>query len=178
MHKEYADDTEQESGQQSRRRLLLKDQTQEADDRAREESGNSMPPAMKERINGKLQGVYENVSDISTTGGELNRLTQSAVPSYPSSPIPPHPFHLTLSPCPRNPPITLPQPNRRQQPSAFRPRRRTRRRSRRHSQDPVAYESRRRRRWRRPSTLDSLHAPSRPQRLSRCVDDCAGRRGR
>lgn len=68
MHKEYVDDGEREGGRQhSRRRLLLKDQTQDADDRAREESGTSISPAVKERINGKLQGVYEHVSLALTT---------------------------------------------------------------------------------------------------------------
>ena len=66
MHKEYVDDTGRDASQHRGRRLLLKDQTQDADDRDRADGANGIPPAVKDRLNGKLQGVYEHVSPPST----------------------------------------------------------------------------------------------------------------
>ena len=61
MHKDYVDDSDRESVSQGRRRVLIKDNTQDAPERHHVHS-SSMPAAMKEKINGKLAGVYEHVS--------------------------------------------------------------------------------------------------------------------
>jgi hypothetical protein len=64
MHKDYVDDGDRESiksASQGMRRVLLKDTTQDV----MEKNGgniNSMPAAIKEKINGKLEGVYQHVS--------------------------------------------------------------------------------------------------------------------
>ncbi|KAI7052764.1 hypothetical protein KC352_g45448, partial [Hortaea werneckii] len=60
MHKEYADDSDAESTTQSRRRVLLKDPSQDAlDDRAESLASFGAPQA-KERLNGRLEGVYQH----------------------------------------------------------------------------------------------------------------------
>ncbi|KAI7557003.1 hypothetical protein KC316_g13550 [Hortaea werneckii] len=60
MHKEYADDSDAESTTQSRRRVLLKDPSQDAlDDRAESLASFGAPQA-KEKLNGRLEGVYQH----------------------------------------------------------------------------------------------------------------------
>lgn len=62
MHKDYVDDTDHESISGGRRRVLLKDTTQDVAEK--HGRGPDMTPAARERINGKLQGIYQNVSSL------------------------------------------------------------------------------------------------------------------
>ncbi|KAF2209663.1 hypothetical protein CERZMDRAFT_69800 [Cercospora zeae-maydis SCOH1-5] len=57
MHKEYVDDSDRESVH--RPRLLLKDPSNEAVEKQRSMSNDSAS-AFKERLNGRLEGVYQN----------------------------------------------------------------------------------------------------------------------
>ncbi|CAK1355776.1 Phototropin-1A [Cercospora beticola] len=57
MHKEYVDDSDRESIH--RPRLLLKDPSQEEVEKKRSMSSDASS-ALKERLNGKLEGVYQN----------------------------------------------------------------------------------------------------------------------
>ena len=88
MHKDYVDDSDRESiksASQGMRRVLLKDTTQEVTEK---HGGNisSMPAAMKEKINGKLEGVYQHVSrGVKTPSCIVANIF--AVSPHPSSPI-------------------------------------------------------------------------------------------
>ena len=68
MHKEYADDSsDNDSVSHSRQRLVLKDPSQDVMDRNRDSvastTGIAMTPStVKDRFNGKLEGVYQHVS--------------------------------------------------------------------------------------------------------------------
>ena len=62
MHKEHVDDSDSES-LHSRPRLMLTDPTQDVLDRQRDIAASTIgSTAAKERLNGKLEGVYQNVS--------------------------------------------------------------------------------------------------------------------
>lgn len=60
MHKEYVDDSDVESIAQGRPRLRLKDSSPEVQDRRRDNSIGMAGNSAKERLNGKLQGVYQH----------------------------------------------------------------------------------------------------------------------
>lgn len=65
MHREYVDDSDSESIQgadRNRPRLMLSDPSQDVLDRQRDRMAPGVPLVDKERINGKLAGVYQNVS--------------------------------------------------------------------------------------------------------------------
>ena len=65
MHREYVDDSDSDSihgGTAQRPRLMLSDPTQEILDKQKEQIAPGVPQAEKERINGRLAGVYQNVS--------------------------------------------------------------------------------------------------------------------
>lgn len=65
MHREYVDDSDSDSingGNTQRPRLMLSDPTQEILDKQKEQIAPGVPQAEKERINGRLAGVYQNVS--------------------------------------------------------------------------------------------------------------------
>ena len=63
MHKEYADESDRESSSHhSRRRLLLKDPGQDALDNERDNMVSSVPQTVNDRVNGKLEGIYQHVS--------------------------------------------------------------------------------------------------------------------
>lgn len=63
MHKEYVDDSDRESLADRRPRMVLKDNSQELmDDEIERYRESSVPAALKEKINGKLDGVYQHVS--------------------------------------------------------------------------------------------------------------------
>lgn len=65
MHREYVDDSDSDSvhgGNGQRPRLMLSDPTQEILDKHRDQIAPGVPAAEKERINGRLAGVYQNVS--------------------------------------------------------------------------------------------------------------------
>jgi len=65
MHKEYADESDAENIAHGKRRLLLKDPSQDAIDDQQNSMANmarSMGATIKEKINGKLEGVYQHVS--------------------------------------------------------------------------------------------------------------------
>lgn len=61
MHKEYVDDSDRESVH-GKTRLLLNDTSQE--ESSAKEAAGSVSSASKERINGRLQGVYADVSIV------------------------------------------------------------------------------------------------------------------
>lgn len=61
MHKEYVDDSDRESVH-GRPRLLLKDPSQEILDKEKRSMSESAASTIKERLNGKLHGVYQHVS--------------------------------------------------------------------------------------------------------------------
>jgi PAS domain-containing protein len=65
MHKEYIDESDRESMTGDRRRVLIKDSSQEVLEKHGGQSTSTLPPSLRERINGKLEGIYQNVS-IST----------------------------------------------------------------------------------------------------------------
>lgn len=109
MHKEYVDESsEREAPSQDRRRLLLKDQTPDGNDRGKEEGVNGIPPAVKERMNGKLQGVYEHVSALPASPQDHDDTDTDSVysicssglrlPSVFSSPRPPSASRESYSP--------------------------------------------------------------------------------
>lgn len=60
MHKEYVDDSDRESIH--RPRLLLKDPSQDILDKDKRAMSDTGATTVKERLNGKLEGVYQNVS--------------------------------------------------------------------------------------------------------------------
>lgn len=65
MHREYVDDSDSESihgADRNRPRLMLSDPSQDVLDRQRDRMAPGVPLVDKERINGKLAGVYQNVS--------------------------------------------------------------------------------------------------------------------
>jgi PAS domain-containing protein len=63
MHREYDSDSDSMSGGNTQRpRLMLSDPTQETLDKQKEQIAPGVPQAEKERINGRLAGVYQNVS--------------------------------------------------------------------------------------------------------------------
>ena len=66
MHREYVDDSSDSesvhAGTTQRPRLLLSDPTQDILDKQKERIAPGVPAADKERINGKLAGVYQHVS--------------------------------------------------------------------------------------------------------------------
>ncbi|EME49608.1 hypothetical protein DOTSEDRAFT_118302 [Dothistroma septosporum NZE10] len=59
MHKEYVDDSDRESLHSGRPRLLLKDPSQDIMDKSHT-SISDMASTVKERINGKLEGIYQH----------------------------------------------------------------------------------------------------------------------
>lgn len=61
MHKEYADESDRDSVH-SRRRLVLQDPSQEILDKQRDSMSSSVPSTVREKLNGKLEGVYQHVS--------------------------------------------------------------------------------------------------------------------
>lgn len=61
MHKEYVDDSDRESVH-GRPRLLLKDPSQEVLDQERRSVSDNGATTIKEHLNGKLEGIYQNVS--------------------------------------------------------------------------------------------------------------------
>lgn len=182
MHKAYVDDSDRESISHGKRRVLLKDPTQDVLDKHGASSVNSsvhsIPAAVKEKMNGRLQGVYEHVSCSAPQVFNVHKLISTTVSPHSPCPFPPYPFHITVPPCSRHPPISLHQSHRRQQPRPCRPPSSSRRRPRRNSQNPLAHARRCRRRRRRPTALDPLHASLWPHRSCRSLDDCPRRRGR
>jgi PAS domain S-box-containing protein len=61
MHKDYVDDSDRESVARGHRRVLLKDNSHEVLEKHNGHVSN-MPAEIKEKINGKLEGVYQHVS--------------------------------------------------------------------------------------------------------------------
>jgi hypothetical protein len=65
MHREYDSDSDSISGGNTQRpRLMLSDPTQETLDKQKEQIAPGVPQAEKERINGRLVGVYQNVRSL------------------------------------------------------------------------------------------------------------------
>lgn len=65
MHKEYIDDSDLESLADRRPRVLLKDTSQDIlEDDIDRQRESSIPASIKDKINGKLDGVYQHVSHL------------------------------------------------------------------------------------------------------------------
>lgn len=62
MHRDYVDESDTESLGPGRPRLLLTDPSQDLVDRQRGSMSSSQSASAKERMNGKLEGVYQHVS--------------------------------------------------------------------------------------------------------------------
>ncbi len=62
MHKDYVDDSDRESISGGKRRVVIKDSTQEILEKHGGNPVSSMTTTAQEKINGKLEGVYQNVS--------------------------------------------------------------------------------------------------------------------
>jgi hypothetical protein len=60
-----------------------------------------------------LTGVYKNVCSPYSQYPKKYSTNEHTVPSRPSLPIPPHPFHFSLPPNSRHAPILIPEPHRR-----------------------------------------------------------------
>lgn len=101
MHKEYVDDSDRES-LHGRSRLLLKDTTQEVYAKG---SRSSSASGVKERINGKLQGVYQDVSflgvSIAEYANQLTVRTDSPIAVSPDS------FHVPVASGAWDPSVSL-----------------------------------------------------------------------
>ncbi|CAK3882878.1 hypothetical protein AC579_8755 [Lecanosticta acicola] len=59
MHKEYVDESDRESVH-GRPRLVLKDQSQEVLGKDKRSTSGTVPPSVTERLNGKLEGIYQH----------------------------------------------------------------------------------------------------------------------
>jgi PAS domain-containing protein len=62
MHKEYVDDDERDNIAGGKKRVLIKDSTHEVTEKHGGKSSAGIPLAVREKINGKLEGAYQNVS--------------------------------------------------------------------------------------------------------------------
>lgn len=116
MHREYVDDSDTDSvhgGTPQKPRLMLSDPTQETLDKQKERIAPGVPPAEKERINGKLAGVYQNVSSSLFNHYSNHPADYFTVPTHPSGTFPPHPVHLAFSSRTWYPSVSFPQPHRR-----------------------------------------------------------------
>lgn len=93
MHKEYVDDSDRES-LHGRPRLLLKDPSQDLLHKETTSTAESATSTVKQRLNGKLEGVYQNVSRLAhfvQPFSDNHHSTSSSVPHHPcefSSPRP------------------------------------------------------------------------------------------
>jgi len=99
MHREYVDDSDSDSvngGTAQRPRLVLSDPTQELLDRQKEQIAPGIPSAEKERINGKLVGVYQNVSFINSELREGEMTNVATVPANPPGAFYANSFHITF----------------------------------------------------------------------------------
>ncbi|KAK1818015.1 hypothetical protein LTR12_007540 [Friedmanniomyces endolithicus] len=73
MHREYLEDSDSESLSHGRPRLLLQDPTQDAMDRHRDSMASSLSSTItREKLNGKLEGVYQHVSPPTQPLGHLS----------------------------------------------------------------------------------------------------------
>lgn len=108
MHKEYVDESDTESLADRRPRVLLKDTSQDIMEETVEKArASSVPAVIKDKINGKLEGVYQHVSKRN----EHRAWLTNAVSSTSSCAIAPHPFHLAFSPSTWYSTITIPPPH-------------------------------------------------------------------
>ena len=66
MHREYVDDSDRESVAGGKRRVLLKDSAHEVlEKHGASRAAINLAPTMREKVNGKLEGVYQHVSPTS-----------------------------------------------------------------------------------------------------------------
>ena len=108
MHKEYADDTDTESVSQGRRRVVLKDASAEIlEKHGGSSAAASMPPAVKEKVNGKLEGVYQNVSNLPALQASME-LIASTVPTNPTGTVATNSLHFAIAPCSRHTAVAIP----------------------------------------------------------------------
>lgn len=181
MHREYVDDSDTDSvhgGTGQRPRLMLSDPTQEILDKHRERIAPGVPTVEKERINGRLAGVYQNVSPLNLAKLQGLRLTFATVLAHPPSAFHANPLHLTISSRPWHLAISFLTSCWWFSSRSRRPRCSIGRRTWRYCKDPLACTPRRRWRGRRTSSLDPLYATSRPHWCSGCLDGCPYRRRR
>lgn len=95
MHKEYVDDSDRESLHSGRPRLLLKDPSQDVMDKTHM-SMSDVASTVKEKINGKLEGVYQHVSDFVDTLND-GVLTFYTVSLNSTGAISAHPLHFSFA---------------------------------------------------------------------------------
>ncbi len=117
MHREYIDDqSDRESINGGRPRVILKDSTQEILEKhgGSRAHDNNISAALREKVNGRLQGVYEHVSsDYSTAGHESSsKLIPAAVSANTACAIIADPVYITISSCPRHLAVAVPKSHR------------------------------------------------------------------
>jgi hypothetical protein len=148
MHREYADDSsDSESvhgGTTQRPRLLLSDPTQDILDKQKERIAPGVPAADKERVNGKLAGVYQHVSVHTLDDFPAKSTDTVIVPPHSTSSLSSHPFHLSIPACARHFAVSFHKPYWWFSTCPRRPTGRARRRPRRDCEDSLARASRRR----------------------------------
>lgn len=109
MHREYVDESDTESmhnGNAQRPRLMLSDPTQEILDKHKERIAPGVPAAEKERINGKLAGVYQNVSILDLQTPRQTTDDRDSISLYAHRPLcescSPHLLSASLVSCNRH----------------------------------------------------------------------------
>ena len=101
MHREYVDDSDSESLSHGRPRLLLQDPTQDAMDRHRDSMASSLGSTItREKLNGKLEGVYQHVSHIPPSPPTLPQHTNTKANTHSTSSSAPPPPSASSSPPP------------------------------------------------------------------------------
>ena len=112
MHKEYADDSDRESVSGGKKRVLLKDTNQDIAEKYGSSSINNMPPPNRDKINGKLEGVYQNVSQPYRVFAKTCA-NFVAVPPHSARSFSENPLHIALVTSSGHPPVSIPEPHRR-----------------------------------------------------------------
>ena len=80
MHKEYVDDSDRESIH--RPRLLLKDPSQDILDKDKRAMSDTGASTVKERLNGRLEGIYQHVSPNYLPFFSQHQLTMTSICSF------------------------------------------------------------------------------------------------
>ena len=112
MHKEYADDSDRESVSGGKKRVLLKDTNQDIAEKYGSSSLNSMPPLNRDKIDGKLEGVYQNVSRRYRVFAETCA-NLVAVPPHSARSFFENPLHIAIVTSSGHPSVSIPESHRR-----------------------------------------------------------------
>lgn len=109
MHKEYIDDSDRESVKSGKRRVLLKDSSQEIlEKHGASRASISVPPTLREKINGKLEGVYQHVSGRPLKIEVEISANSISVSPYPTRAVFENSLYFAVTPCSRHSPIAVP----------------------------------------------------------------------